>query len=56
MVSTTYIARLLNVDELDSSTFADVIANYFDDRKADVHSSSASEHDSGIVNIAHAYA
>ena len=57
MASTTDIARLLNVDELDSSAFADVIADYFDDRKAHVYSSSASdEDDSGIVNKPHAYA
>ena len=48
MASTNDIARLLNVDHQDSSAFADVIAEYFDDREADVYSSSDSEDDSGM--------
>ena len=48
MASTNDIARLLNVDHRDSSAIADVIAEYFDDRKADVYSSSDSEDGSGM--------
>ena len=48
MASTNDIARLLNVDHRDSSAFADVIAEYFDDREADVYSSSDSEDGSGM--------
>ena len=48
MASTNDIARLLNVDHRDSSAFADVIAEYFDDREADVYSSSDSEDGSGL--------
>ena len=56
MASTAEIARLLNVDGRDSSAFADVLADYFDDREPDVYSDSSSEDDSGIVNKPHAYA
>ena len=48
IASTNDIVRLLNVDHRDSSAFADVIAEYFDDREADVYSSSDSEDDSGM--------
>ena len=46
MASTADIARLLNLDDLDSSALADVITEYFGDRKASA-ADSADEEESG---------
>ena len=51
MASANDIARLLNLDDSDSSTLAAVISDYFAERDADVYDSSSASDDEEFLDV-----